>query len=78
MKGGRRLSKAGRAAGVPSLNWEGPCGVLGWRRLGAAGNPPFVSEGDGPVLKHGPRSAGRMQGERILSLCTAMNVIIRG
>jgi len=78
VKGGQRQLNAGRAAGVPSLNCEGPRRVPGRRRLGVAGNPPFVSEGDGPVLKHGPRSAGRMQGERILSLCTAMNVIIRG
>jgi len=28
--------------------------------------PPCVGEGDGPVLKHGPRSAARMQGERKL------------
>lgn len=29
-------------------------------------SPPAVSEGHGPVLKHGPRSAACMQGERIL------------
>jgi len=76
VKGGRSRTNLGPRGRVPSLHGEGPLAWL-WRGpAGFARNPPFIGEGVAPVLKHGPRSAGCMQGERILSLWTAMNVII--
>jgi hypothetical protein len=68
---GQEQGEGGRRPWVPGgQGWRGPSRATlppeAWITP-VAGRPPFplrVSEGDGPVLKHGPRSATRMQGER--------------
>jgi hypothetical protein len=70
---GLEQGRVGRSAGVPARSGEGRparASRLGEGRItprrGRPPSPPLISGGVGPVLKHGPRSAGRMQGERIL------------
>lgn len=65
---GRGAAGAGSRPGLGSPSRAAPLAEYLGSTPAAAGcprSPPGVSEGDGPVLKHGPRSAACMQGERI-------------